>query len=257
MQVVKSLVDNLLFIHGAWHWSGCWYKIVNSSLLDDCRIYALDNVGHGFSKRHEAKNFDEYTSNIQNLINSTKGKFTIIAHSMGGSIASFIANKFPSKIKKIIYVAASMCAENKCAIDYFMEEHYFNFMREQGLENLVIPDTKEQFIKLNIFEKAKVIKLFYNQSSELDVGVALRNLGKLNSVIPFAYKHNYCKEFHSIHRVYVECTNDNAMPIVTQRQMQQQFPGAKTYTLDTDHSPFFSKDQELSEIIKKETSFII
>ena len=142
MQVVKSVVGNLLFIHGAWHWSGCWYKIVNSSILDDCRIYALDNVGHGFSKEHEAKNFDEYTSNIQNLINSTKGKFIIIAHSMGGSIASFIANKFPSKIEKIIYVAASMCAENKCAIDYFMEEHYFNFMREQGLENLVIPDTK-------------------------------------------------------------------------------------------------------------------
>lgn len=247
-----SLVNNLLFIHGAWHWNGCWYKIVNSNLLSNNRIYALDNCGNGFSKGFEASNFDEYTSNIQGLINNTQGQFTIIAHSVGGSIASFIANKFPSKIEKIIYVAASMCAENKCATDYFMEEYYFNFMREQGLENLVIPDSKGQFIKLNLADKEGIIKLFYNQSPEIYINIALKNLSELNFGIPFAYRHNYCEEFYSIKRVYVECTNDNAAPIVTQRQMQKAFPGAKIYTLEADHSPFFSKDQQLSEIIKKE-----
>ena len=244
---------NLLFIHGAWHWSGCWYKIVNSNLLSDNKIYALDNAGNGFSKGLEASNLDEYTSNIQDLINNTKGKFTIIAHSMGGSIASFIANKFPNKVDKIIYVAASMCASNKCALDYFMEEYYFNFMKKLGLENLVIPDTQGQFIKLNLVDKQNIIKLFYNQSPTVDIDIALKNLSELNFAIPFAHKHNYCEEFYSIKRVYVECTNDNAMPISMQRQMQSDFPVVKTYTLNTDHSPFFSKDKELSEIIKKES----
>ena len=245
-------MNNLLFIHGAWHWSGCWYKIVNSNLLNDNKIYALDNGGNGFSKGFEASNFDEYTSNIQGLINNTQGKFAIIAHSMGGSIASFIANKFPNKVEKIIYVAASMCAENRCALDYFMEEYYSNFMKERGLENLITPDTQGQFIKLNLTDKENIIKLFYNQSPEMDIEIALKNLSELNFGIPFAYKHNYCEEFHSINRVYVECTNDNAVPIVTQRQMQKHFPGAKIYTLEADHSPFFSKDKQLSDIIKKE-----
>lgn len=257
MQVIKSLVSNLLFIHGAWHWSGCWYKILNSNLLGDCRIYALDNVGHGFSKGPEAKNFDEYTYNIQNLINSTRGKFIIIAHSMGGSIASFIANKFPSKIEKIIYVAAFMCAENKSPLDYIMSDHYMKFMRQIGEENWATPIEEGKYIKLHLNRKESLAKLFYNQSPEVDVDIALKNLSELNFGIPFVHTHNYCEKFHSINRVYVECTNDNAIPIVTQRQMQKDFSGAKRYTLEADHSPFFSKDQELSEIIKKEISFII
>lgn len=243
---------NLLFIHGAWHWSGCWYKVINSELLRDYKIHALDNPMNGFNKQSNAENFDQYTSEIQNLLKTTNEKFTIIAHSMGGSIASFIANKLPQNIEKIIYVAATMCAENKCALDYFMEEYYFNFLKELQLENLVIPDTQGQLIKLNMIDKEKIIKLFYNQSPKVDADVALNNLSEFSSGIPFAHKHNYCEKFYSIKRVYVECTNDNAMPISMQRKMQNDFPVAKTYTLNSDHSPFFSKDKELSKIIKKE-----
>ena len=85
----------------------------------------------------------------------------------------------------------------------------------------------------------------------------MKNLSELNFGIPFAHKNNYCVEFYSVNRVYVECTNDNAVPIVTQRQMQKDFPGAKVYTIEADHSPFFSKDQQLLEIIKKEIPDII
>ena len=248
---------NLLFIHGAWHWSGCWYKILNSNLLDEHKVYALDNIGNGFSKAIEASNFDEYTSNIEDLINNTQGKFTIIAHSMGGSIASFIANKFPNKIEKIIYVAAFMCAENKSPLDYIMSEYYTKFMQQIGVENWATPIEEGKYIKLHLDKKESLIKLFYNQSSEVDIDIALKNLSELNSGIPFAHKHNYCEEFHLISRVYVECTNDNAISISMQRQMQKDFPKAKIYTLEADHSPFFSQDRQLSEIIKKESASII
>jgi pimeloyl-ACP methyl ester carboxylesterase len=250
-------MNSLLFIHGAWHWSGCWYKIVNSSLFGDNKIYALDNIGNGFSKGLEAENFDEYTSNIQELINNTKGKFVIISHSMGGSIANFIANKFPHKIEKIIYVAAFMCAENKSPLDYIMSDYYTKFMQQIGAENWATPIKEGKYIKLHLDKQESLIKLFYNQSPEMDIDIALKNLSELNFGMPFAYRHTYCEEFYSVNRVYVECTNDNAVPIVTQRQMQKDFPGAKIYTLEADHSPFFSKDRQLSEIIRKEISPII
>ena len=243
---------NLLFIHGAWHWSGCWYKVINSELLNNYKAHALDNPMNGFNKEYSAENFELYTSEIQNLLKTTNEKFIIIAHSIGGSIASFIANKFPKKIEKIIYVAASICAENQCAVDYFMKEYYLNFMKELGLENSVIPDAHGKIIKLNMTDKEKIIKLFYNQSSNSDIEIALKNLSEFSSGIPFTQKHNYCDEFYPIKKVYVECTNDNAMPISMQREMQSNFSNIKTYTLNTDHSPFFSKNKELSKIIKKE-----
>jgi pimeloyl-ACP methyl ester carboxylesterase len=243
---------HLLFIHGAWHWSGCWDKVIQSGILGGCKSHALDNVGHGVNKSLSANNFDEYIANLQDLLKQTEGKVTIIAHSMGGSIASYIANKFPQKIKKIIYVAAFMCAQHKSPLDYIMAEQYALFMRKKGLDNLIISDAKGQLIKLNLADHQGIIKLFYNQSNNIDIEFALKNLTEMNSGIPFSHKHNYCNEFSSIKRVYVECINDNAIPITTQRKMQEHFPGAKIYSLETDHSPFFSQEKELAVIIRKE-----
>jgi hypothetical protein len=59
---------NLLFIHGAWHWSGCWYKVINSELLRNYKTYALNNPMNGFNRMHNAENFDQYTSETQNLL---------------------------------------------------------------------------------------------------------------------------------------------------------------------------------------------
>jgi pimeloyl-ACP methyl ester carboxylesterase len=48
-----------------------------------------------------------------------------------------------------------------------------------------------------------------------------------------------------VKRGYIECTKDNAIPIMLQRKMQQALPCEPVVTLDTDHSPFFSAPDAL------------
>ncbi len=50
-------------------------------------------------------------------------------------------------------------------------------------------------------------------------------------------------------RIYIECTEDKAVTPFIQRLMYTETPCEKLYSLPTSHSPFFSKPQELSDIL--------
>jgi hypothetical protein len=49
----------------------------------------------------------------------------------------------------------------------------------------------------------------------------------------------------SVRRIYVECTRDRAISIGKQREMLAARPCEQVLTIDTDHSPFLSRPQEL------------
>jgi hypothetical protein len=53
-----------------------------------------------------------------------------------------------------------------------------------------------------------------------------------------------------IPRIYIECTEDKAVTPFIQRKMYRETPCEKVYSLRASHSPFFSKPQELSDILK-------
>ena len=50
-------------------------------------------------------------------------------------------------------------------------------------------------------------------------------------------------------KVYIECTEDKAVTPFIQRKMYTETPCEKVYSLAASHSPFFSKPQELSDIL--------
>jgi hypothetical protein len=50
-------------------------------------------------------------------------------------------------------------------------------------------------------------------------------------------------------RVYIECLRDRAIPPALQRQMHSASPCQRLLALDTDHSPFFSKPDELAALL--------
>ncbi len=50
----------------------------------------------------------------------------------------------------------------------------------------------------------------------------------------------------TVPRLYVECTEDLAIPIANQRRMIELAPETAVFTLETDHSPFFSDPEGLA-----------
>ena len=52
--------------------------------------------------------------------------------------------------------------------------------------------------------------------------------------------------FGRVPRVYIECLNDRALGLATQRRMQATLPCARVYELPTSHSPFLSAPEALA-----------
>lgn len=56
------------------------------------------------------------------------------------------------------------------------------------------------------------------------------------------------ENFGMVRRVYIECTEDKAVTPFIQRKMYTEMPCEKVYSMQTSHSPFFSRPEELSDI---------
>lgn len=56
------------------------------------------------------------------------------------------------------------------------------------------------------------------------------------------------KNYGSIPKFYIECTEDKAVTPFIQRKMYTETPCEKVYSLPTSHSPFFSRPHELTHV---------
>ena len=57
------------------------------------------------------------------------------------------------------------------------------------------------------------------------------------------------KNYGSIPKIYIECTEDRAVTPFIQQKMYTDTVCEKIYSINSSHSPFFSKPQELSDIL--------
>jgi hypothetical protein len=59
------------------------------------------------------------------------------------------------------------------------------------------------------------------------------------------------ERFGSVRHGYIECLQDQAIPLDMQKAMQAPSPNVMTVQLDCDHSPFFSMPHELVSALEK------
>ena len=172
----------------------------------------------------------------------------LLGHSMGGVTLTYLGEKYPDKISKLIYLTAFMAPNGKRALDYI-------------LTNVKIPAAKELFEvvsqtpdhrggKLDMARPDLIKAAFYADCSDHDIGIAVKNVLPVTSSVPDITVSTITPEkFGKIPRLYIECTLDKAIPIETQRQMIKDVPGAKVATIETSHSSFFSKPADVAKII--------
>jgi len=103
---------------------------------------------------------------------------------------------------------------------------------------------------LNLSLTDALRSVFYHDCSDADFSVALKNLNPTTTFLPDTYVCESTPDrFGTVSRLYIECTDDRAIPIRVQRQMIADVPGAKVMSMNTSHSPFFSKPEALADII--------
>lgn len=231
-----------ILIHGAWHGGWCWDEIVPRLRAAGHKVLAPDLPGMGKDKTDLGTvNLSKWTMFVSDLVAQSFEPVVLVGHSRGGIVISEVAQLVPDRIQCLVYLAAFLVPNEKTLADMLALEpgrpvaQNVIVMDEGGATSTILPE--------------KVVPVFYNTTAAALAARATSLVGRepmMSFVTPIK---TTAERFGRVKRAYIECTEDNAIPIELQRRMQQQLPCKPVLTLETDHSPFFSAPDDLSRAL--------
>jgi len=161
-----------------------------------------------------------------------------------------LAQKYPEKVRRLIYLTAFMVPNGKRALDYILLNTKLPAAAE--LFQVVSQVNGGKGLKLDLTKPELLKAAFYGDCSAHDVHIALRNVLETGCTVADMEVSSITPDrFLKIPRLYIECTQDKAIPIETQRLMMQDVPGAEVASIDTSHSSFFSQPDRLAALIEE------
>jgi pimeloyl-ACP methyl ester carboxylesterase len=236
-----SAMKTFILIHGSWHSAWNWHRVVPILEKSGHRALAIDLPGMGRDKTpiQEVK-MKSTVDKICQLIDSIEGKVILVGHSKNGIMISQAAEYRPDKIEKLVYLAAYLIPNGKTQQEFSAQDKdgilkpYVTRYDELGAHTLQPAIYKEGLYHdcdTHITELAKLLL----SHEPVESGVTPLQLTDEN--------------YGRVPRVYIECTEDYAVSPFIQRKMYTKTLCEKVYSMATSHSPFFSKPQELCDIL--------
>ncbi len=234
-------MKTFILIHGSWHSAWNWHKVIPVLEQQGHKAIAIDLPGMGRDKTpiNEVK-LASTVQKICTVIDSIEGKVILVGHSKNGIMISQAAEYRPHKIEKLIYLAAYLIPNGKTQREYSVQD-------TQGV--------LKPFVTVHENLNATTLQTeIYKEGLYHDCDDYITELAKLllshepieSGITPLQLTE---KNYGSIPRFYIECTEDKAVTPFIQQKMYTETPCQKVYTMHTSHSPFFSKPEELSNIL--------
>ncbi|MFH7016761.1 alpha/beta fold hydrolase [Flavobacterium sp. FlaQc-47] len=233
-------MKTFILIHGSWHSSWNWHKIIPILESKGHKAIAIDLPGMGRDKTPiEQVTLQTSVQKICALIDSLEEQVILVGHSKNGIMISQAAEYRSEKIEKLIYLAAYLIPNGKTQSEYSV----------QDIDGVLKPYVT-RYPELNAHTLQTEI---YKEGLYHDCEDGITQLAKLllshepvaTGITPLELSE---QKYGSVRRFYIECTDDKAVTPFIQKKMYTETICEKVYSLPTSHSPFFSKPEELSAL---------
>jgi pimeloyl-ACP methyl ester carboxylesterase len=229
----------LILTHGAYHGGWCWEQLVPLLVNRGHQVLAPDLPGMGDDAAlGYVPTLDEWAEFLAELVTAQSSRPILVGHSRAGMIISRTAELIPDQLTGLVYLTAIL-APPGVAIGKVLG--FDELLPEMAAAIRISADGRTS--RWSSRELAR--RVFYN---ETDLNVADRAFARLcpepasNPDLPLAIS---AERYGKVPRAYIECLRDAAIPIALQRRMVAAQP-CTVWTLDTDHSPFYSRPTELA-----------
>ena len=267
----------VVLVHGFWHGSWCWSLVAEQLAANGIPSVAVDLDGHGLKSRSPASRwrrpFDPAvfaaepsgtsaitaSSAASTLIKQIRligggEPCVVVAHSMGGTVATAAAELEPSLFAHLMYVCAfapvkgaaseySACPENEGG----------------GAESLLAADplvvAAARLDTGDPGRHAAIREKFYGDVDEVTAKAAISLLGSDGPLgIPTEIFAVTADHYGNIPHSYVVCTRDRVVPVALQRRFVADIDAVSAspttvIELDSSHSPFLSQPAALAAVI--------
>lgn len=231
-----------ILVHGACHGGWCWERIVPLLEAQGHRVLAPDLPGMGEDKTPlETITSDLWTQFVVGLITGEPEPVVLVGHSRGGMQITAAAQAVPDRVRGLVYLAAFVPLDGQNNIDLAMAYCSAEMLGAAGsmtAEGSGFPA-----------DVAKAV--FYNTTEQAWAERAISKLCAEPMTVAMTPAHVTPERFGTVRKAYIECVEDHALPIASQRKMQAHARFDTVVTLPTDHSPFYSAPDQLAEALAR------
>jgi pimeloyl-ACP methyl ester carboxylesterase len=234
-------MSTFLLVHGAWHGAWCWHKIMSRLEKMGHTVIAPDLPALGRDRTPVKRvSLATWREHVCRIVDSVPEQVILVGHSRGGIVISEVAEHRPRRIRTLVYLTAFLLRDGESLFDLAGSD-------EASLvpPNMVMSEDKSS----STIREEALRDTFYGECSDDDVALARLCL-QPEPTVPLATPvHITDENYGSVPRVYIECLRDKAMVLPLARRMQAALPCDRVLTIDTDHSPFFSRPDELAALL--------
>ncbi|MFF0465361.1 alpha/beta fold hydrolase [Streptomyces mexicanus] len=271
----------LVLVHGAFHGAWCWNEVIVELAALGRAAVAVDLPGHGLRAGRPAallrRPFDPgaFASEVSPLAHvdiagaaadladtvrrvGRGAPATLVAHSIGGTVVTRLAQENPSLVARIVYVSGYMPASEVTALAYMKRPEF----AESRIPALLSGDASVTgALRIDTRSDDEEVLRTLRETLYGDVPRPLADaaIALLGSDAPIGLAAQTTRltaeAWGSVPRTYVRCTRDKSVPLGLQdlfiTEADAAFPGNPTVvtSLPTAHSPFLSAPRLLAETI--------
>jgi len=229
-------MSTYLLIHGAWHGGWCWHKVLPRLEKLGHRVLAPDLPSLGRDRTPVNRvSLPLWRDFICNIIDAQPEPVILVGHSRGGIVISEVAEHRPDRIRTLVYLSAFLPRDGESLFD--LAAHAVG---SEVPPNMVMSEDKSS----SVVRDEALRSAFYGECSDDDFALARLCL-QPEPTLPLATPvHLTDGNFGRVPRVYIACLRDRAVTPPFQQKMLAATPCKRVLTIDTDHSPFFSRPDE-------------
>ena len=238
-----STPRNYVLVHGAWQAPYVWDAVKASLEQNGNHVTVVELPGHGSDQTPpQTISLDTYKSKVLDAISKIDGKVILVGHSLSGMVISSVAEQIPTKIEKLVYVAAYLPTSGQSLKDLAdMDAATSQLPRNLIITGGPTADIKQdQIVNIFIQDGAPAIQNLVLQNYRAEPLYPLSNPVTLTTA-----------NFGSVEKVYIKTLQDNAVSPALQDIMTANTNVKSIYKLNTSHSPFLSKPDSLSLLLIK------
>jgi pimeloyl-ACP methyl ester carboxylesterase len=219
----------LLLVHGSWHGAWCWEKLTPELDRRGIAWRAIDLPCVGTDAAELGTVADD-AAIIEAAAREIPGNVVIVAHSYGGIPTT--EARFSANVKHLVYLGAFMPAVGQSLVSLLPPGPLppFVIAREDGATEISLPLAPDAF---------------YADCDAATAQWAVDHLRLHNGICNATpVTRTSWRESES---TYIVLTHDRAVPTFMQREFAKQ--ASQTREMQTSHSPFLSRPDELADLL--------